>query len=184
MVYELHYNYILKKFPSEKAKLLFTDTDSLTYSIETGDIYEEILPDAAEHFDCSEYPESHVLFSTVNKKRLGKWKDENSKTGPIWQFVGIRAKMYSIQCVNKDHNKLKAKGIVKVYRQRKLRHRHFLRALCKKKTTCAKFWLIRSSIHNLKTVLVNKSSLNPNDCKRYVLHNGINTLAYGHYSLR
>jgi len=184
VVYELHYNYILKKFSSEKAKLLFTDTDSLTYSIETGDIYEEILPDAAEHFDCSEYPKSHVLFSTVNKKRLGKWKDENSKTGPIRQFVGIRAKMYSIRCVNKDHNKLKAKGIVKVYCQRKLRHRHFLRALHKKKTTSAKFWLIRSSIHNLKTVLVNKSSLNPSDCKRYVLHNGINTLAYGHYSLR
>jgi len=41
VVYEMHYNYIL----------------SLTYSIETGDIYEEILPDAAEHFDFSEYPE-------------------------------------------------------------------------------------------------------------------------------
>jgi len=64
VVYEMHYNYIL----------------SLTYSIKTGDVYEEILPDTAEHFDCSEYPEWHVLFSTVNKKRLCKWKDENRKT--------------------------------------------------------------------------------------------------------
>jgi len=91
--------------------------DSLTYLIETGDIYEDILPDATEHFDCSEYPESHILYSTVNKKKLGKWKDENSKTGPIRQFVGIRAKMYSIRCEKKKDDKLKAKGIVKAYHQ-------------------------------------------------------------------
>jgi len=43
-----------------------------------------------------------------------RWKDENSKMGPIRQFVGIRAKMYSIRCDNKKFNKLKVKGIVKV----------------------------------------------------------------------
>ena len=72
VVYELHYNYIHRKFSSERANLLFTDTDSLTYSVETGDIYEEMQTDAADHFDCSEYPESHVLYSTTNKKQLGK----------------------------------------------------------------------------------------------------------------
>ena len=185
VVYDLHYNYILQKYSSsEKAKLLFTDTDSLTYWIETGDIYEDIKPDASAHFDCSEYAESHTLFSTVNKKRLGKWKDENCKSGPIRQFVGIRAKMYSIRCENKKFNKVKAKGIVKAYRQRNLRHKHYLKALSNMKTTEAEFWQIRSSLHNLKTVLVRKTSLNPTDCKRFVLPNGIDTLAYGHYSLR
>jgi len=95
-VYDMHYKYILMKFSPKRAKLLFTDTDSLTYFIESGDIYEELLPEAELHFDCSEYPDSHVLLNTINKKRLGKWKDKNSKTGPIQQFVGIRAKMYSI----------------------------------------------------------------------------------------
>ena len=51
VVYEMHYNYIHKKFSSERAKLLFTDTNSLTYSIETDDICEEMLPDAVDHLD-------------------------------------------------------------------------------------------------------------------------------------
>jgi len=184
VVYEMHYSYVLNKFSSDKAKLLFTNTDSLTYSIKTDDIYEDILPDATKHFDCSEYPEMHRLYSTANKKKLGKWKDENSKTGPIKQFVGIRAKMYSLRCERKRDSKLKAKGIVKAYRQRRLRHKHFVRALRMQTTTKARFWQIRSSMHNLKTVYVSKSSLNPNDCKRYILPGGIDTLAYGHCSLR
>ena len=143
VIYELHYNYIHRKFSSDRAKLLFTDTDSLKYSDETGDIYEEMQTDAADHFDCSEYPETHVLYSTTNKKRLGKWKDEYSKTGSIRQFVRIRAKMYSIRCDKKKYDKVKAKGIAKVYRQNKLRHRHFLRALRNKEVTSAQFWQIK-----------------------------------------
>ena len=159
VIYDLHYNCILQKFSlSEKAKRLFTDADSLTYWIKTGDIYEDIKPDASAHFDYSEYAESHTLFSTVNMKQLGKWKDENCKSGPIRQFFGIRAKMYSIRCENKKFNKVKAKGIIKAYHQRNLRHKHYLRALSNMKTRTPKFWQIRSSLHNLKTVLVRKSS--------------------------
>jgi len=102
VVYEMHYNYVLNKFSSDKAKLLFTNTDSLMYLIETDDIYEDILPDATKHFDCSEYPEMHKLYSTANKKKLSKWKYENCKTGPIRQFVSIRAKMYSLRCERKS----------------------------------------------------------------------------------
>ena len=44
LMYDFHYNYIRKKY-GNKAELLFTDTDSLMYYIETDDFYEDITPD-------------------------------------------------------------------------------------------------------------------------------------------
>ena len=42
LMYEFHYIYIKPKY---KEKLLFTDTDSLMYEIETEDYYKDISPD-------------------------------------------------------------------------------------------------------------------------------------------
>lgn len=66
-----HYNHIMKKYGPEKAKLLFTNTDSLTYHIKTDDLYQDMKQDL-HLYDTSNYPQDHPLYSTKNKKVIGK----------------------------------------------------------------------------------------------------------------
>ena len=94
LMYSFHY-YHMKQQYGEKAKLLFTDTDSLCYSIETNDVYKD-MEKSLHLFDTCDYPSSHFLHSNANKKVLGKMKDETNGV-PISEFVGLRSKMYSIE---------------------------------------------------------------------------------------
>ena len=72
LMYEFHYKYIKSKFD---AKLLLTDTDSLVYEIKTEDVYEDFYQDK-NLFDLSDYQLDSKLFDLVNKKVIGKMKDE------------------------------------------------------------------------------------------------------------
>ena len=109
LMYNFHYNYIKAKY-GDKAKLLFTDTDSLTYEIETEDVYRDFWNDK-DRFDNSDYPESSPYFDKTNKKVIGKFRDEAAGI-PITEFVGLRSKMYSYIKDNKKVGKT-AKGIKK-----------------------------------------------------------------------
>ena len=44
LMYDFHYNYRKKKY-NNRARLLFTDTDSLTYEIEAEDVYKDFWND-------------------------------------------------------------------------------------------------------------------------------------------
>ena len=52
LMYQFHYDYVLKTF--NDVKLLFTDTDSLVYDIRDGNVYEQCFKDK-ELFDFSGY---------------------------------------------------------------------------------------------------------------------------------
>ena len=68
-MYDFLYNYIKKKY-NERAKLLFTDTDSLCYHIKTDDAYGDFYHDSLL-FDNSNYAESSKFFFDENKKVIG-----------------------------------------------------------------------------------------------------------------
>jgi len=55
LIYTFHYNYMKKKY-CDKAKLLYSDTDSLIYEMQTEDFYADIARDVDLWFDTSEYP--------------------------------------------------------------------------------------------------------------------------------
>ena len=57
LMYDFHYNYIKNKY-LDRAKLLFTDTDSLTYEIEAEDVYQDFWLDINK-YDNNDYLEGH-----------------------------------------------------------------------------------------------------------------------------
>ena len=57
-MYDFHYNYIKQKY-GDKAKVLFTDTNSLMYEIQTEDFYMDISADVKHRFDTSDFPHDH-----------------------------------------------------------------------------------------------------------------------------
>ena len=91
LMYNFHYNYIKKKYDN-RAGLLFTDTDSLTYEIEAEDVYKDFWNDK-DIFDNSHYLESSLYYCNVNKKIIGKFKDEICGI-MITEFIGLKSKMY------------------------------------------------------------------------------------------
>ena len=105
LMYDFHYNYIEQKY-GDKAKLLFTDTDSLMYEIQTEDFYKDISVDVKHRFDTSDYPLKHSsgIPSGLNKKVIGMFKDE-ANGEIIDEFVGLRAKVYSYKMFEDEESK-------------------------------------------------------------------------------
>ena len=85
----------IKPTYGDKAKLLYSDTDSLLLAIETEDLYSDFQK-IRDEFDFSDYPNDHPLHCTKNKKVVLNMKDELNGA-IISEYVGLRAKMYSIQ---------------------------------------------------------------------------------------
>ena len=98
-MYDFHYNNIKIKY-GDKAKLLFTDTDSLAYEIETNDFYKDINPDIEKRFDTSDYPTNHPsgIKTGLNSKVLAMFKDEAGEK-QIVEFVGLMLNYTLIKCM-------------------------------------------------------------------------------------
>ena len=182
LMYDFHYNYIKQKY-GDKAKLLLTDTDSLMYEIQTEDFYKDINGDVKDRFDTSGYPSGHPsgIPSGFNKKVLGMFKDEVNGN-VIDEFLGLRAKLYSYKMFEGEESK-KCKGVKKSVVKKSITHEDYKKCLTNRKPQLRKMNVIRSYKHNVFTEEVNKVALSANDDKRYILEDGINTLALEHYRI-
>ena len=90
---DFYYNQLKTQY-GESCQLLYTDTDSLLLEIETEDVYKDVALNQTL-YDTSYYPQDHPLYSSANKKVLGKLKDECAGRA-IAEYVGLRPQMYSI----------------------------------------------------------------------------------------
>ena len=180
LMYDFHYNYIKDKY-GDKAKLLFTDTDSLTYEIESKDVYQEFWNDKHK-FDNSDYPEDSPYYDKTNKKVIGKFKDEAAGVS-ICEFIGLRSKMYSYMKDNQIGGKT-AKGIKKNVIKNKIMYDDYKETLLNNKQIYHKMKTIRSENHQLSSYEINKVSLSCFDDKRYIHEDGITSYAYGHKNIK
>ena len=179
LMYDFHYNYIKKKY-GNRARLLFTDTDSLTYETEAKDVYKDFWNDKYM-FDNSDYPENSPYYCNANKKVIGKFKDEACGV-PIVEFIGLKSKMYSYIKSDEKGGKT-AKGIKKNVIKNNIKHEDYKNVLLNNEQLHHKIKTIRSQKHQLGSYEVNKVSLSCFDDKRCIHDNGISSYACGHYKI-
>lgn len=189
IMYNFHYNFMLKQFNRSNIDLLFTDTDSLCYHIRKQDPY-EVIGKNKSYFDLSEYPKNHPLYDATNKKVIGKFKDEAISDGEvdyITEFVGLRSKLYAYKTLGKESKKCKGvkRSVVKkelsFEKYNNIRLNDTLQYI--NENGNVKQNVIRSYKHKLYTECVSKVALNPLDDKSYLCDNRVDVLTFGHYKL-
>ena len=143
LMYNFQYNYIKKKY-NNRARLLFTNTDSLTYEIEAEDVYKDFWNDK-DMFNNSDYPESSPYYCNVNKKIIGKFKDAACGI-PITEFIGLKSKMYSYDKDNEKGGRT-AKGIKKNVIKNNIKHEDYKNTLINNEQMHHKMKTMRSQRH-------------------------------------
>jgi len=176
IMYTFYYDYLKPKY-DDRCKLLFTDTDSFCCHIQTDDLYHD-MSENPDLFDTSNFGKDHPLYTTKNHRVLGKFKSETGSLAPH-EFVGLHAKkMYSLDVPLQFQNL--SERYKKVRHQKHVRHQQFVDVLNSLKPTSSTFRTFRSTNHVLRTLEITKTCLNAFDDKRYILNDGVTTVAYGH----
>ena len=178
LTYEFWYYYI-KPMYGDKAKLCYTDTDSLVIHIKTDDFYKDISNDVERLFDTSNYnkKDNRPLPIGKNKKVIGMFKDEIG--GKIMtEFCALRAKSYAFK-LDDDTEMKKAKGTKKCIVKRELMFENYKDALFNDKIIIRSQQRFRSYNHKVYTEEVNKIALSSNDDKRTQTFDKVTTFPYG-----
>ena len=126
-------------------------------------------------FDNSDYLESSPYYCNVNKKIIGKFKDEACGFS-ITEFIGLKSKMYSYVKDNEKGGRTTKKNVIK----NNIRHEDYKNTPINNEQMHHKMKTIRSQRHQLGSYEINKVSLSCFDDKCYIHNNGTSSYAYGH----
>ena len=183
VMYEFHYDYMKKKYDSDKLQLCYMDMDSLVYSIKTKNFYADIADDIPTRFDTRGYIPNRLLPIGLNKKVIGLMKVELEGAIMI-EFVALRHKLYSYRKLDGTEDK-KCKRIKKCVVKKTLTCDDYKNCLLNQtnESVYRSQLMLRSSKHEVHTIEVNKVALNREDDKRISKRDGISTLACSHKSL-
>ena len=180
---EFHYGVIQKDF-KENSNLIYSDTDSLVYSIKHPDIYEWIKENR-EHFDLSDSVRPDMKDAT-NKKALGKFKDEMN-TLITKRFIALNPKVYSIihqhyddkNVYHENYDKKTLKGVSKVVVKKDITHNDYVKVLETNEPIKKKVVRITSKNHQLYTITQEKTALTSFYDKQ-VMIDSINCVPFGY----
>ncbi|KAL4153079.1 hypothetical protein QTP88_000912 [Uroleucon formosanum] len=190
LMYDYHYN-VMQKHYRDKIKLMYTDTDSLIYHVDTEDFYEDLAANSIllDRMDTANLPSAHPCYVSDRKKSPGFFSDEVDGN-IVTEFCALRAKSYAFNIYPGEDDRvggerIKAKGIrahvvknhMTLEDHRKCLFGEDGLELYRENVS------IRSFNHQLMTIKTKKLTYNSYDDKRVVLEDKINTLAHGHYSI-
>lgn len=137
--------------------------------------------------DTSNYPTGHPLYSTTNKAVPGLMKDE-TKGRPIREFIGLRAKLYSVLMAG-GGTKQAAAGTKGHVARKHFTHDKYRDVLFGQTDGLGRRRFdgvmvgqtsIRSYNHALYTIKQNRLGLSCIDDKRVVLDDLVSTRSHGH----
>ena len=184
-MYELFYDRLKgyeSEFVSSKISIVGGDTDSFFISVTNCSVYDQLLPAMQRDglLDSSNYAPHHRLFSNQCKAKLGCVKDE-SEGHSYLEWVLLRPKAYSMQCIDDKGSKKRAKGVRRAT-VRMMSHSDFRDAFQNQQLLYKDQRRIASNKHKINTIEYNKISLSFYEDKRFWLD--INSsLPFGHFSL-
>ena len=173
LMYKFWYNYIKPKY-GDRAKLCYTDNDSLIIYNITEDFFSDISDDIERWFDTSNYDENdkRPLSIGKNKKVIGLFKDELG--GKIMnEFCALRAKTDSY-LMDDNSEVRKAKGTKKCVIKRELMFENYKIASSIKSQQ-----RFKSNHHKVYTEEVNEIALSSDDDKRLQAFHRVTTYPYG-----
>jgi hypothetical protein len=141
-----------------------------------------------EHFDFSDYKPEHPVYQALGKEKIalnkkvpGKFKDESSGTA-MWKFCGPRPKLYSYILADGKTDR-RAKGVQKVVVKKNLTHDMYENCLKSRKEYMVTMHRLGSKDHIIRLLRSSKIGISPLDTKRWILSDGITTLAFGDWRI-